>query len=57
VTPYSELWRRAADGVGVWRRIDLASLLGAVAFVILAGVLGAAAAWRLWRHRRAQPIH
>jgi photosystem II stability/assembly factor-like uncharacterized protein len=56
VTPYSELWRRAVDGVGVWQRIDLASLLGAVAFVILVGVLGTAAVWRLWRHRRAEPI-
>src|SRR5205823_901072 len=43
VTPYSELWRRAVDGAATWRHIDLASLLGAVAFVILVGVLGAAA--------------
>ena len=56
VTPYSELWRRGAEGAAAWRPIDLASLLGAVAVVLLISVLGATTVRRLWRHRRVQPI-
>ena len=56
VTQYSELWRRGAEGAAAWRPIDLASLLGAVAVVLLISVLGATTVRRLWRHRRVQPI-
>jgi len=56
VTPYSELWRRAVDGAAAWRHIDMTSLLGAVALLVLVGVLSVAAVWWLWRHRRAAPI-
>ncbi len=33
--PYSELWRRAGDGVGPFGRLSLASLAGAAVFLIL----------------------
>jgi len=56
VTPYPELWRRAVDGVVAWQRIDLSSLLGAVALLTLLGAAGFAALRRLRRHYRAEPL-
>src|SRR5881409_2675078 len=54
LTPYPELWRRAAEGAAAWRRIDLTSLLGAAAFLMLVGILGVVAVRRLRRQDRVQ---
>ena len=44
-TPYADLWRRAADGRSALGRLDLTTLAGAVALLLLVG-LGSAAALR-----------
>jgi photosystem II stability/assembly factor-like uncharacterized protein len=54
LTPYPELWRRAAERAATWQRIELTSLLGAAAFLVLLGALSAAAVRRLRRHDRVQ---
>jgi photosystem II stability/assembly factor-like uncharacterized protein len=55
VTPYGELWRRAVDSTGTWRRIDPTSLLGAAALLTLLAIGSSAALRRLGRHYRAAP--
>jgi photosystem II stability/assembly factor-like uncharacterized protein len=54
LTPYPELWRRAAEGAAVWRRVYIASLLGATALLALLGVGGVLAVRRLRRQDRVQ---
>ena len=49
LTPYDELLRRAAEGVGPLARLDFTSLLGGVAFLALL-LLGAGAWLRRLRH-------
>jgi photosystem II stability/assembly factor-like uncharacterized protein len=56
LTPYPELWRRAAEGAAAWRRIDLTSLLGAAAFLAVVGALGVLAVRRLRRQDRVQTL-
>jgi len=54
LTPYPELWRRAAEGAVSWRRMDVTSLLAAAAFLALVGAAGVLAVRRLRRRDRVQ---
>jgi hypothetical protein len=53
VVPYTVLWRRAAEGAATLRHIDLTSLLGGVAFLMLLALAAGAILRRLGRYYRA----
>jgi photosystem II stability/assembly factor-like uncharacterized protein len=61
VTPYPELWSRAVDGLATLRRIDVASVVGAGAFLLLLAIAAAVVLYRVRRHYRlpltAPPRH
>ena len=53
--PYGELWRTSVEGGNLLNRVDLVSLAGGVAFLLLLGLLGVLGARWLLR-RSAAPV-
>jgi hypothetical protein len=52
--PYGELWRTALEGGNLLNRVDLLSLAGGLAFLLLLGLLGVLSArWLFRRSARA----